>query len=48
MFGQIAARLVTGPAAFLVGGVIDVLVYAAASVRARVARRGGRAGRGEP
>jgi hypothetical protein len=30
---RIAARLVTGPLAFLVGGVIDVLAYAAASAR---------------
>jgi hypothetical protein len=35
---RIAARLVTGPVAFLVGGIIDVLVYAAASARARLAR----------
>jgi hypothetical protein len=33
---RLAARLVTGPLAFLVGGVIDVLVYAAAAARARV------------
>ena len=38
---RIAARLVTGPVAFLLGGVIDVLAYAAASARARC-RAGGR------
>jgi hypothetical protein len=37
---RVAARLVTGPAAFLVGGVIDVLTYVAASARARLARTG--------
>jgi hypothetical protein len=37
---RIAARVVTGPVAFLVGGVIDVLVYATASARARVRRLG--------
>jgi len=36
---RIAARLVTGPVAFLLGGVIDLLVFAAASARAR-RRRG--------
>jgi hypothetical protein len=30
--------LVTGPLAFLLGGVIDVLTFAAASLRARVRR----------
>jgi hypothetical protein len=30
---RIAARIVTGPGAFLLGGVIDVLAYAAASAR---------------
>jgi len=42
---RIAARLVTGPLAFLVGGVIDVVAYAAASARGRwgqVSRRGSR------
>jgi hypothetical protein len=38
---RIAARLVTGPAAFLLGGVIDVVAYAAASARARRRRRAG-------
>jgi hypothetical protein len=33
---RIAARLVTGPLAFLLGGVIDVLAYAAATARARL------------
>ncbi|HEX3688531.1 MAG TPA: hypothetical protein VHV28_02505 [Solirubrobacteraceae bacterium] len=40
MVQRIAARLVTGPLAFLIGGVIDVLTYAAASARARLARAG--------
>jgi hypothetical protein len=35
---RIAARIVTGPGAFLLGGVIDVLVYAAASARGRWGR----------
>jgi hypothetical protein len=34
----LAARVVTGPVAFFVAGVIDVLVYAAASARARRGR----------
>jgi hypothetical protein len=33
---RIAARLVTGPLAFGLGGVIDILGYAAVSLRARV------------
>ena len=33
---RIAARLVTGPLAFLVGGVIDVVTYIAVSARARL------------
>jgi hypothetical protein len=33
MAERIAARLVTGPVAFLLGGVLDVLAYAAASAR---------------
>jgi hypothetical protein len=33
MAERIAARLVTGPAAFLLGGVLDVLAYAVASAR---------------
>ena len=39
---RIAARLVTGPVAFLLGGVLDVLAYAVAAARARrgAARRG--------
>jgi hypothetical protein len=41
VLARIAARLVTGPVAFLLGGVIDVLAYAAASARARV-RPGGK------
>jgi hypothetical protein len=37
-----AAAAVTGPAAFLIGGVIDVATFAGASLRARIgARRGG-------
>jgi hypothetical protein len=42
VLGRIAARVVTGPLAFLLGGVIDVLAYAAASAHARLrlARRG--------
>jgi len=35
---RIAARLVTGPFAFLVGGVIDISVFAAAALRARLRR----------
>jgi hypothetical protein len=41
LLGRIAARVVTGPLAFLLGGVIDVLAYAAASARTRL-RAGGR------
>jgi hypothetical protein len=41
LLGRIAARVVTGPLAFLLAGVIDVLAYAAASARARL-RGGGR------
>jgi hypothetical protein len=41
VLARIAARLVTGPAAFLLGGVIDVLAYAVASARARLARSRG-------
>jgi hypothetical protein len=36
---RIAARLVTGPAAFLLGGVLDVMTYALGSIRRRVAAR---------
>jgi hypothetical protein len=36
---RIAERLITGPAAFLLGGIIDVVAYAAASARARGAKR---------
>jgi hypothetical protein len=48
VLGRVAARLVTGRFAFLVGGVIDVASYAMASVRARLGggRRGGSGGRG--
>jgi hypothetical protein len=35
MAERIAARLVTGPVAFLLGGVLDVLAYAAAAARRR-------------
>ena len=35
MPSRIAARLVTGPAAFLLGGVIDVLVYVTGVMRAK-------------
>jgi hypothetical protein len=38
VLSRIAARVVTGPVAFLVGGVIDVLVYAVGAARARVRR----------
>ncbi|MGZ4312094.1 MAG: hypothetical protein ACXVR1_08330 [Solirubrobacteraceae bacterium] len=38
MLWRIAARAVTGPVAFLVGGVIDVLAYAVGSARARLGR----------
>jgi hypothetical protein len=33
---RIAARLVTGPFAFALGGVLDILGYAAVSLRARL------------
>jgi hypothetical protein len=42
VFARLAARLVTGPAAFLLGGLIDVLAFAASSARARIVRRRGR------
>jgi hypothetical protein len=35
---RIAARLLTGPAAFLVGGVIVVVAYIAVATRARLGR----------
>jgi hypothetical protein len=38
VFERIAARVVTGPAAFLLGGVIDVLAYVAASARGACVR----------
>jgi hypothetical protein len=38
---RIAARLVTGPAAFLLGGVLDILAYAVVSARARRDGAGG-------
>jgi hypothetical protein len=34
-----AARLVTGPIAFLVGGVIDLVALAVAALRARAGHR---------
>jgi hypothetical protein len=34
-----AARLVTGPVAFLIGGVIDVATFAGSSLRGRIAAR---------
>jgi hypothetical protein len=37
--GDAAARLVTGPAAFLIGGIIDVAAFAGSSLRARIAAR---------
>jgi hypothetical protein len=37
---RIAARLVTGPLAFLLGGVIDVLAYATITVRTRLRSHG--------
>jgi hypothetical protein len=39
---RVAARLVTGPVAFLVGGLIDVLTFVVGSTRARRAARAGR------
>jgi len=39
VFSRIAARIVTGPAAFLVAAVIDVLAFAVAFLRARARRR---------
>jgi hypothetical protein len=36
---RFAARVVTGPVAFLVAGVMDVVAYAVASARWRVGRR---------
>jgi hypothetical protein len=45
MAERIAARLVTGPVAFILGGVLDVLAYAAASARDRLGWGPGR-GRG--
>lgn len=36
MLRRIAARLLTSPAAFLLGGLIDILAYAATALRARV------------
>jgi hypothetical protein len=41
VLSRFAARVVTGPVAFLVGGVIDVLVYAVGAARARVRRSRG-------
>jgi type IV secretory pathway VirB2 component (pilin) len=35
---RFAARVVTGPVAFLLGAVIDVLAYAVASARGRLGR----------
>jgi hypothetical protein len=39
MAERIAARLVTGPVAFMLGGVLDVLAYATASARDRLGSR---------
>jgi hypothetical protein len=36
---RLAARVVTGPVAFLLGGVMDVLAYAVGSARARLGQR---------
>jgi hypothetical protein len=38
MVSRFSARVVTGPVAFLVAGVIDVLVYAVGAARARMGR----------
>jgi len=40
VLARIAARLVTGPVAFLVGGVLNVLAYVVASARARLHHTG--------
>jgi hypothetical protein len=39
LIGDPAARLVTGPAAFLIGGVIDVMTFAGSSLRGRYGAR---------
>jgi hypothetical protein len=39
LIGDPAARLVTGPVAFLIGGIIDVATFAGATLRARIAAR---------
>ena len=39
MPSRIAGRLLTGPLAFLAGGVLDVLTYAVRSLRTRLAIR---------
>jgi hypothetical protein len=36
-----AARLITGPVAFFVAGVVDLIVFAIGSLRQRYARRRG-------
>jgi hypothetical protein len=41
LLGAPLAALVTGPAAFLLGGVIDVLAFAATSARERIRARAG-------
>jgi hypothetical protein len=42
VLARLPARLLTGPAAFLLGGVIDVLAFAATSARGRIVGRRGR------
>jgi hypothetical protein len=39
---RIAAALATGPAAFLLGGILDVMVYALESMRGRTGSGRGR------
>jgi hypothetical protein len=39
LFSRLAARVVTGPIAFALGGVLDIGAFACATLRAR-ARRG--------
>jgi hypothetical protein len=39
VFSRVAGRLLTGPLAFFVAGVVDVLAYAAGSLRRRMRSR---------
>ncbi|HEV7177690.1 MAG TPA: hypothetical protein VGN29_19505 [Solirubrobacteraceae bacterium] len=43
MLSRFAGRVVTGPLAFLVAGVVDVVVFVIASLWLRAARRVSRA-----